>query len=110
MNVDCKLKLLEFLPDGEFQHVRILDAELCRKCDAVLCLTLCPSAVFRWNYQHETEPPVLVYYRQCIECGACRLICPKNNIEFCYPNGGFGVTFKDGISVYLRPYTPPEMP
>lgn len=102
-SIDCRLKLLCFHPDSEFAHVLITNPQMCKTCDHGVCLTICPSGVFKWNYQND-EQPVLVHYEQCIECGACRLVCP--NIHFQYPNGGYGVCFNDGVSVYPFSETP----
>lgn len=88
------LESLEFRTDEDSQHVKIIDQEICRSCECKNCLLICPSGVFQWDYVPEHS--VLVYYRQCIECGACRLACPPNNIALCYPNGGYGVMFKEG--------------
>jgi ferredoxin like protein len=33
----------------------------------------------------------------CLECGTCRIICQgNNNLEWDYPRGGFGISFKFG--------------
>ena len=39
---------------------------------------------------------ILVAYENCIECGAARMLCPYNNIEWHPPRGGFGVSYKFG--------------
>lgn len=103
--IDCKIKLLEFRPDSEFQHVCIIDPQICKNCNEGICLTICPSGVFKRNDANE-DAPVTVRYKQCMECGACRLICPQNNILFQFPNGGYGVIFNDGVSVYPHPMPP----
>lgn len=104
-SIDCRLKLLTFHPDSEFGHVAITNPQMCKNCNHRVCLTICPTGVFKWNYQCD-EQPVLVQYEQCIECGACRLVCPQNNIQFQYPNGGYGVCFNDGVSIYPVSETP----
>lgn len=93
-HLEDAVKLIDFHPDGSWQHVLIRDPERCRECREKTCLTVCPSSVFRWNCV--PADPVLVFYRQCIECGSCRLVCPAANIDFSYPHGGFGVMFRDG--------------
>ncbi|MCE7739148.1 MAG: 4Fe-4S ferredoxin, partial [Candidatus Heimdallarchaeota archaeon] len=30
----------------------------------------------------------------CLECSACRLVCPHGSVDWKYPKGGFGVEFK----------------
>lgn len=92
--LDAKIALLEFRPDDTWQHVAIADQELCRDCAGRECLLVCPSAVFRWD--HNPDHPVLVLYKQCVECGACRLACPRGNVLFAFPRAGHGVVFHQG--------------
>lgn len=92
--LDAKIKLIEFRPDDTFQHIAIADQDACAACEGKECLLVCPSAVFRWD--HIVGHPVLVLYKQCVECGACRLTCPRGNILFSYPRGGYGVVFHHG--------------
>ncbi|WP_192902944.1 ferredoxin family protein, partial [Pelotomaculum propionicicum] len=36
-------------------------------------------------------------YAGCLECGTCRIICPKEGaISWQYPRGGFGINFRYG--------------
>ncbi|HMM20497.1 MAG TPA: 4Fe-4S dicluster domain-containing protein [Selenomonadales bacterium] len=92
--MEARLATLEFRPDDDWQHVAVIDQETCRNCELKNCLLICPSGVFRWNYV--PDDPVLVFYRQCVECGACRLVCPKNNIALSFPHGGYGVIYREG--------------
>lgn len=92
--LESKVHLLEFNPDEHRQHIVITDQAACQNCGNKPCLTLCPSAVFAWN--NCSSDPVLVFYKQCVECGACRLICPFENIEFSYPRGDCGVAYHEG--------------
>jgi ferredoxin like protein len=91
-HLDDKIKLIDFAPDDSWQHVIIASENRCAECREKPCLSICPSRVFRWDYGPDS--PVLVYYKQCIECGACRLVCA--NIDFSYPHGPFGVRFRQG--------------
>jgi Ferredoxin-like protein len=94
MQLEDKIVLINFNPDNDFQHVAVQDQEQCNKCIEKHCLTICPSGVFKWDYQPDS--PIMVYYKQCIECGACRLACQFDNIQFTYPVGGMGVTYREG--------------
>lgn len=93
-SLEDAVKLIDFKPDDTWQHVIIADQSRCRECKGKECLKICPSGVFRWTYI--PADPILVFYRQCLECGACRLVCPAATIKFSYPRGGFGVMFRDG--------------
>ena len=37
-----------------------------------------------------------IRYENCLECGACKIACEKNNILWKYPNVEYGVKFKNG--------------
>ena len=91
---EAKIRFVEFRPDDTFRHVTVTDPGLCRDCKNKECLAICPAAVFRWD--HIPGHPLTVLYRQCVECGACRLACPAGNIAFIYPRGGYGVIFHQG--------------
>jgi ferredoxin like protein len=93
-SIDAKVRLLEFSPDDDWQHVVITDPGRCQDCRYKPCLNICPSGVFRRTGR--PAEPVAVLYRQCIECGACRLACGEENISFAYPQGGHGVVFHQG--------------
>lgn len=90
--IDDRLKFLHYQIDEDWQHVIVIDEAICQNCHNKQCLTFCPSGVFREN--KEKKQPLLILYKQCIECGGCRLIC--NNIDFSYPKGGYGVLFMEG--------------
>lgn len=92
--LDAKVRLVEFRPDQEWQHVAIVEESRCQTCQYKPCLAVCPSAVFRSG--NRPNSPVEVHYRQCVECGACRLACGDNNIIFAYPRTGHGVVFHQG--------------
>ena len=32
----------------------------------------------------------------CLECGTCRIVCARGNVDWNYPRGGFGILFKFG--------------
>jgi ferredoxin-like protein FixX len=53
----------------------------------------CPAKVYTWE---EAQQKIVVGYENCIECGAARMICPFNNIQWEPPRGGFGVNYKFG--------------
>ena len=53
----------------------------------------CPATVYDWN---APQKKIIVSYENCIECGACRMLCPFDNIKCHWPRGGFGVQYKFG--------------
>lgn len=74
-------------------HLVIKNQDLCDKCDSKECNFFCPADVYHWEAQ---EKLTAVAFENCIECGTCRLACPSHNIEWVYPKGGYGITYKFG--------------
>lgn len=94
MQLQDKIALIQFSPDDVHQHVAVLKEEQCSECQEKPCLSICPTGVFKWDYQQGN--PLQVYYKQCVECGACRLVCQFDNIRFTYPSNGLGVAYREG--------------
>jgi len=90
MNIEDKLFLDKFVPD-EKSHIEIVDQSVCARCPEKWCTHVCPAAVYSWDGEK-----TVVSYENCIECGACRMICPYNNIACVMPRGGFGVQYRYG--------------
>jgi ferredoxin like protein len=56
-------------------------------------LTVCPARCYSRNDAGQVEIAV----DGCVECGTCRIIGePTGDIEWSYPRGGYGVSFKFG--------------
>ena len=70
----------------------IPDYKICEKCKEKTCLYICPADVYNLN---ETTGEIVVQYENCLECGACRIACPKKNINWNYPPSGCGVVYKN---------------
>lgn len=74
-------------------HLVIKDTETCLACKTKDCNFFCPSDVYAWDKKSKITT---VAYENCIECGTCRIACPSDNIEWVYPKGGYGITYKFG--------------
>jgi ferredoxin like protein len=85
-----KLYLLKYEVDEE-SHLVVKDQQACRDCELRPCINRCPAEVYSWEGDH-----LQVAYENCVECGVCKIVCPYDNIEWRYPRGGFGVSFKFG--------------
>ena len=64
----------------------------CAKCKTKICTQICPAKVYEFD---ENIDEIIVQYENCLECGACRIACPKNAISWEYPESGCGVIFKN---------------
>lgn len=91
LTVDEKLALDTFDVDST-PHISV-DKELCLECRTRPCLTICAAE----NYQWDEQADCLIFNCEgCLECGACRIICPRDAIHWSYPRGGYGVRFSFG--------------
>ncbi len=87
-----KLYTIRYKVD-EQSHLVIKDQETCLHCRTKECQDFCPAEVYHWD---EKDKMTNVAFENCIECGTCRIGCPAHNIEWVYPKGGHGITYKFG--------------
>ena len=94
--VETKLGHLEWKKSPQ-AHITIRnageDSPCVTRCKDKPCTTVCPAKVYEWE---PARKKIVVNYENCIECGACRMLCPFDNIACEWPNGGFGVKYKYG--------------
>jgi ferredoxin like protein len=91
-SIEERLFAIRYKADDK-SHLIIRDQEVCQKCTTKECNFFCPADVYLW---HSDEGMTSVAYENCIECGTCRIGCPTQNIEWVYPKGGHGITYKFG--------------
>lgn len=91
MNINDKLNKLKYNCDT-VSHLIPYAAD-CIECQSKICCTICPAEVYEWD---EANRKLIVNYENCLECGACRIVCEKKCINWEYPAKGKGVTFKNG--------------
>ena len=89
MTMEEKLYTVKYTPDTQ-SHLRP-DQEQCKRCKSKICAVVCPAKVYEWNNERN-----IVTHENCLECGACRIACERNCIEWEYPVGTKGVMFKRG--------------
>jgi ferredoxin like protein len=91
-NIEERLFLIRYKAD-EKSHLVIKNQTVCEQCETKECNFFCPADVYKW---HGEDRMTSVAFENCIECGTCRLACPDYNIEWVYPKGGYGITYKFG--------------
>ncbi len=69
-------------------HITV-DAEQCKTCDTTACVYVCPANLF-----NIVNGEMLFVYDNCFECGTCYVACGKQAIKWSYPQGGYGVSFR----------------
>lgn len=70
----------------------IVDNKKCAKCKEKTCTFICPADVY--SIDDETKETI-VQFENCLECGACRIACPKNAIDWQYPEDNCGIIYKN---------------
>lgn len=91
VNIDDKLFKVKYVSDEE-SHLKP-NCKKCAICDSKVCTYICPAHVYEWDEENQR---LIVGYENCMECGACRIACEHKCIEWTYPKGSKGVTFKQG--------------
>jgi ferredoxin like protein len=71
-------------------HIEV-DADKCADCSAHPCILFCPAGAFTLLGDR-----ILYSYEGCLECGTCRVVCPKRAITWDYPLSGRGVQYRFG--------------
>lgn len=90
-SIDDKLFKVKYVPDEE-AHLKPDEAK-CLLCTSKVCTYICPAKVYEWD---EENKKLTIGYENCLECGACRIACEHKCIDWQYPKGTKGVTFKNG--------------
>ena len=88
-DLEARLSTLVFVPDSE-PTIEIA-GEHCPTCEGRPCILVCPAGIFTWDGNRVTA-----FWEKCLECGACRIICPYDAIQWRYPREGRGVKYRWG--------------
>jgi len=89
MTIENRLYTVLFKADRE-RHITV-KPDVCEKCLEKQCTFICPAECYRL-----VDNKVEYSYEGCLECGACRLACDKEAIDWKYPRGGFGACYRYG--------------
>jgi len=89
-----KLFKNRYVEDSGHPHIEIANQDVCRdRCSGKYCNYFCPAGVYEWDPEKQQT---IVSFGNCIECGACAIGCPYDNILCQTPRGGYGVQFQLG--------------
>jgi len=91
LSVDEKMETVKIKIDKQ-AHITVKTA-LCKTCADRPCLYICTAENYQWD---EKEDVLIFNYEGCLECGACRIICPNDAIDWSFPQGGYGVKYRFG--------------
>lgn len=85
-----KIRTPRFKVD-DVPHI-VVHAEVCNNCSVRACVYVCPANLF----VPLDDGGILFNYEECFECGTCYIACNQEGaIEWSYPKGGYGVTFRE---------------
>lgn len=87
-SISERLTTLAYVVD-ETPHI-VVDGSRCRDCGAHPCLRFCPAECFTANETGSID----YYYVGCVECGACLLLCAGDAVQWDYPKGGYGISYR----------------
>ncbi|MEM0290139.1 MAG: 4Fe-4S dicluster domain-containing protein [Metallosphaera sp.] len=95
MRVEEKLYTLRYKRDDE-PHLKIKNFDVCSRCEKEYgtpqpCISVCPANVYVWDGTR-----MVISYENCVECGACKIACPFNNIAWSFPRYGLGMSLRYG--------------
>lgn len=76
----------------ETSHIELDQARAKATGTDKLLIRVCPAHV----YSEAPDGSVLVQFAACLECGTCLAVAAPGTLRWHYPNGGFGVAFREG--------------
>jgi len=89
-----KLFTVKYVEDTGNPHIEIRNQRVCaEQCEGKYCNYFCPAGVYQCDEEQKLN---LVSFGNCLECGACAIGCPYDNIKCESPRGGFGVQYRYG--------------
>jgi len=91
LSVDDKMATVKIKINKD-AHITV-NKEHCKDCATRPCLVVCAAENYQWD---EKQEALIFNYEGCLECGACRIICPCGAITWSYPEGGYGVKYRFG--------------
>ena len=86
ITIEEKLFITPFRPSTE-SHIKT-NQDICNPCPGKECTKFCPANVFVWS---AIDEKLIIGYENCLECGACKMGCPFEAIEYTNPKSGYGV-------------------
>lgn len=90
LSIEERLGMNKFGVDEGSAHI-VPKKEVCATCQGKPCVRACPAGL----YQIQRDG-ISFDFAGCLECGTCRVVCPKKGLEWDYPRGTFGVEFRYG--------------
>lgn len=92
MSIPDRLAGNRYVTDEEESHI-VVHQDVARSTGTGrLLVAVCPAHV----YSEEADGSISVEYAACLECGTCLAVAAPGALEWRYPRGGMGVSFREG--------------
>lgn len=77
---------------SEIPHIEV-NQEIAKETGSgKLLVKVCPAHV----YSENEDGTIGVLFAACMECGTCKALASPGSLKWSYPNGGFGINFREG--------------
>ena len=97
IDIKNKIGVTSWKTDGHDNAHITIDADICAKCPHSLCISGCPTECFKFYDDPETgESRMNFQYEDCVECGACDIMCDQGSVKWTTPRGTYGVQYARG--------------
>ena len=90
--VSERLARNRYVLDEETSHIEVDQAAVRKAGIGELLVRVCPAHV----YSRAPDGSIVVQHAACLECGACLAVAPLGSLRWHYPQGGFGVMYREG--------------
>lgn len=87
-----RLARVRFVTDEAASHIEVNQEIAKATGTGRLLVAVCPAGVYR----EEADGTISVEYAACLECGTCLAVAAPGSLTWRYPQGGFGVQYRDG--------------
>ena len=78
--------------DEDNSHIHVNQDIARRTGTGKLLVRVCPAHV----YSEEPDGTISVEYAACLECGTCLAVAAPGSLEWRYPAGAMGISFREG--------------
>jgi ferredoxin like protein len=77
---------------SEISHIEVYQEIAKETGSGKLLVKVCPARV----YSENEDGTIGVLFAACMECGTCKAVASPGSLMWHYPNGGFGINFREG--------------
>lgn len=92
LSVTERLALNRYVTDEAESHI-VVNQDIARATGTDdLLIACCPAHV----YSRQPDGTIAVEFAACLECGTCLAIAAPGALQWHYPRGGMGISYREG--------------